>query len=78
MSDEPNGPRQGCFNAALIRLLRLDTRKTKVVVPRIFVGLAVEVTSNALDMSAGTVDNEWRFARAWMRRQTRQDRSHPS
>ena len=59
MSDEPNGPRQGCFKAALMRLLRLDTRQAMVVVLRLFVGLTVGETAHALDMSSGTVDNYW-------------------
>jgi RNA polymerase sigma factor (TIGR02999 family) len=54
---------------ALNKLERRDPRKTEVVLLRYFTGLSVEETANALGISPRTVDNEWRFARAWLRRE---------
>ena len=78
MCDEPSGQHQGRFKAVVIRLVRLDTRKPMAALPRCFVGLSAKKTAQALDMPGGTVDNGWRFARAWMCRQVARGQSHLS
>jgi RNA polymerase sigma factor (TIGR02999 family) len=52
---------------ALTRLESEDPRKGRIVELRYFAGLTVEETAAALDVSVGTVERDWRFARAWLR-----------
>ena len=54
---------------ALERLSKLDPRVFKVVNLRFFSGLSVEETARALDTSSRTVKRDWRFGRAWLRRE---------
>lgn len=54
---------------ALQRLAELDERKSKVLEMRFFGGLTVEETAAALRVSENTVIRDWRFARAWLRRE---------
>ena len=51
---------------ALQRLEREDARKARIVELRYFAGLTVEETAQALGVSVGTVEREWRFLRAWL------------
>jgi RNA polymerase sigma factor (TIGR02999 family) len=53
---------------ALSRLELSDPRKAQIVSLRYFAGLSIEETARALDLSAATVKNEWKFARAWLYR----------
>lgn len=53
----------------LAKLERIDPRKAEVVVLRYFAGLTVKETARVLGVSPKTVDNEWRFAKAWLRRE---------
>ena len=53
---------------ALSRLELSDPRKAQIVSLRYFAGLSIEETAAALDLSAATVKNEWKFARAWLYR----------
>ena len=54
---------------ALNRLQEVDPRQAQVVQLRYFAALTVDETAHALDLSPKTVNNEWRFARAWLHRQ---------
>jgi RNA polymerase sigma factor (TIGR02999 family) len=54
---------------ALDQLQEVDPRQAEVVLLRYFAGLTVEETANALDVSPKTVNNDWRFARAWLHRE---------
>ena len=56
---------------ALTRLARADERKAKVATLRLFTGATVEETADALGVSSITVMRDWRFARAWLRRELR-------
>lgn len=58
---------------ALNELERIDPRKARIVMLRYFVGMTIEETSLALNLSPGTVKNEWRFSRAWLYREMTQD-----
>jgi RNA polymerase sigma factor (TIGR02999 family) len=51
---------------ALGRLAALDPEKAEVVKLRYFVGLSVEETAEALDLSERTVRRHWTFAKAWL------------
>lgn len=55
------------LDRALDNLAALDARKSRVVECRFFAGMSME-TAAALDISPRTVQNEWTFARAWLRR----------
>jgi RNA polymerase sigma factor (TIGR02999 family) len=54
------------LDEALDRLEQQDPRVADVVRLRFFVGLSVEETAKALEMSERTVKREWSFARAWL------------
>ena len=54
---------------ALQRLAEMDERKSKVLEMRIFGGLTVEETAEAVGVAPNTVIRDWNFARAWLRRE---------
>jgi len=55
------------LDEAMDRLAALDARKARVVELRIFSGLSVAETAEALGVSDRTVEADWFFARAWLR-----------
>jgi RNA polymerase sigma factor (TIGR02999 family) len=57
------------LNEALERLTELNPRQSQVVECRFFVGLSVEETAEALDISPATVKRDWIAARAWLNRE---------
>lgn len=57
------------LNEALQELERTAPRQADVVKLRFFAGLSVDETANALDVSPRTVDNDWKFAKAWLHRE---------
>jgi RNA polymerase sigma factor (TIGR02999 family) len=61
---------------ALNALAQLDPRKNQVVELRFFGGLSVEETAEVLKVSAETVMRDWKFARAWLRRELSSARFH--
>ena len=50
----------------LERLAEFNPRHARVFELRCFGGLDVKETATVLDISAATVKNDWRFARAWL------------
>ena len=56
---------------ALCRLAELDARKAKVLELRLFGGLTIQETSEALSIATATVERELRMARAWVARRLR-------
>lgn len=48
---------------SLSRLEREDPRKAKIVMLRYFAGLSNEETAEVMQVSASTIEREWRFAR---------------
>jgi RNA polymerase sigma factor (TIGR02999 family) len=56
-------------DAALSRLERVDQRKARVAVLRLFAGASLEETAQSLGISVVTVTRDWRFARAWLTRE---------
>jgi RNA polymerase sigma factor (TIGR02999 family) len=61
------GPDVLRVEAAVERLEAQDPRKGEIVNLRYFAGLSNEETARALGLSAGTIEREWRFIRAWLR-----------
>ena len=57
------------LHEALEGLQTIDPRKAKVVEMRYFGGLSIEETANALGISIGAVNRDWRLARSWLIRQ---------
>lgn len=59
------------LDAALDGLAQFDERKCRVVEMRFFGGLSVEETAAVLNVSPATVMGDWRFAKAWLKREMR-------
>jgi RNA polymerase sigma factor (TIGR02999 family) len=58
-----------CVNESLERLTGLNPRLTLVVECRVFGGMSVKDTAEALSLSPATVKRDWTLARAWLRRE---------
>jgi RNA polymerase sigma factor (TIGR02999 family) len=56
------------LDEALAELERTEPRKAAVVKLRFFAGLTGDQAAEALGISPGTADNDWAYARAWLRR----------
>jgi RNA polymerase sigma factor (TIGR02999 family) len=54
-------------------LEKLDPRQSQTVELRFFGGLTVEEVAEVLGISPRTVKREWRLARAWLRREIKND-----
>ena len=57
------------FDETLERLEQLDPRTFQVVMLKFFSGLEMDQIAEQLSVSPSTVDRDWRFARAWMRKE---------
>ena len=57
------------LDEALLRLAALNLRQAQVVECRFFVGLSIEETAEALELSPATVKRDWTAARAWLNRE---------
>jgi RNA polymerase sigma factor (TIGR02999 family) len=55
------------LHEALDKLEAADKRKAEVVKLRFFVGLTIEEVAQALGISTSTADNDWAYARCWLR-----------
>ena len=51
------------------RLEQVDKRRSQIAVLRFFSGLTAEEIAEALGVSVETVHRDWRFTRAWLRRE---------
>lgn len=54
------------LDTVLTKLEAFDPRQAKIVDLRFFVGMNIEETAEALDISPATVKRDWRVARAWL------------
>jgi RNA polymerase sigma-70 factor, ECF subfamily len=54
---------------SLQRLAAMDARQSQIVELRFFGGMTVEEVAHVLGLSKSTVEEEWRMARAWLRRE---------
>ena len=57
------------LDAALEKLNALNARQASVIELRFFAELSIEETAAMLGVSHGTVESDWRFARAWLLRE---------
>lgn len=58
-----------CLDNALERLAEQDAHRARIVELRFFGGLTVDEIAAALNMSARSVERQWRYARAWLYRE---------
>jgi RNA polymerase sigma factor (TIGR02999 family) len=56
---------------AISRLGAIKSRYAQIAELRFMAGLTIEETADALNVSHGTIEREWNFARAWLRRELR-------
>lgn len=54
---------------ALTKLAKTDERKATIVECRYFIGLTIKEIADLLGISPKTVDRDWEFARAWLKRE---------
>jgi RNA polymerase sigma-70 factor (ECF subfamily) len=79
--DERLAPQDGraeeviALDEALSRLAETHPRRSQVVELRVFGGLTVEESAEALHVSVETIMRDWRFAKAWLARALNGDRS---
>jgi RNA polymerase sigma factor (TIGR02999 family) len=79
--DERLAPQEGrqdellALDEALNRLAETGPRRSQVVELRMFGGLTVEESAQALHVSEETIMRDWRFAKAWLSRELNRDRS---
>ena len=66
------------LDGALRQLADLDERQARIVELRFFGGLTGAEIAALLGISRRTVDRDWRFARAWLRRQLDGGPAHAS
>ena len=59
------------LNEVLDKLATIDPQQCRVVELRVFGGLTVEETAEALGISSRTVKREWSMAKAWLHKQIR-------
>jgi RNA polymerase sigma factor (TIGR02999 family) len=65
------------LDEALTQLAACDALKAEIVELRFFGGLSVEETAVTLKMAQRSVEREWTFARAWLRRELAHSRDKP-
>jgi len=63
------------LDEALTTLERDAPRQAEVVKLRFFAGLSIEETAKVMGVSAGTVKLDWAYARAFLKKQIRSERS---
>ena len=59
---------------ALERLATFDPRRAQVVEHRFFAGLTTRETAELMGVSTGTVERDWRAARAWLTMEMTQEK----
>jgi RNA polymerase sigma factor (TIGR02999 family) len=69
VTSEEKGADLLALDEALERLAAIDPRQSRVVELRVFAGLTLEETAQALNISPSTVRREWSTAKAWLHRQ---------
>jgi RNA polymerase sigma factor (TIGR02999 family) len=64
-----DGPRVDllALDEALEKLARQDQRKADLIKLRFFAGLTIEQAAQVLGISTSTADNDWAYARCWLR-----------
>lgn len=68
-SEQPRQVDLLVLDDAMTRLGKIKPRYTQVVELRYLAGLTIDETAAALNVSHATIEREWDFARAWLRRE---------
>jgi RNA polymerase sigma factor (TIGR02999 family) len=68
-SEQPQQVDLLVLDDAMTRLGRIKPRYTQVIELRYLAGLTIDETAAALNVSHATIEREWEFARAWLRRE---------
>jgi RNA polymerase sigma factor (TIGR02999 family) len=63
------------LDESLTRLAAMDPQQARVVELRVFAGLSVVQTAQALGISPATVKRDWSVAKAWLTREIREHES---
>jgi RNA polymerase sigma factor (TIGR02999 family) len=71
--DAVDADRVLALDALLERLAAMNTRAARIVEYRVFAGLTLEETADALEVSVKTVQRTWSTARAWLRKELARD-----
>jgi RNA polymerase sigma factor (TIGR02999 family) len=66
------------LNAALAKLESQDRRRAELVKLRFFAGLTISEAAQALGISESTADNDWAYARCWLRLEIERRPDEPS
>lgn len=66
------------LDEAMTRLGEIGPRYPRIVELRYLAGLTIEETAEVLNVSHATIEREWNFARAWLRRELRPGRLQPA
>lgn len=74
---DPSGDELLALHEALDKLEGKNRRKAEVVKLRFFAGLTNEQAAAALGISTSTADNDWAYARSWLRLEMNRDRGQP-
>ncbi len=59
---------------ALEKLEKLDSRKADVVKSRVFWGLSIDEIAKSLGVGRATVDRDWSFTKAWLKKEIAEGR----
>jgi RNA polymerase sigma factor (TIGR02999 family) len=70
------GPEILALSEALGALEQIDSRKHQIVMLRFFGGLTCPQCAAAINRSQRSVERDWRYARAWLRKRLTDDASH--
>ncbi len=65
------------LDEALQKLEQIDSRKAQLVKLRFFAGLTTAQAAQALGVSVATADNDWTYARSWLRLEMSGNRGEP-
>jgi RNA polymerase sigma factor (TIGR02999 family) len=55
------------LNEALVKLENKDQRQAELIKLRFFAGMTIDEAAGALGISTSTADNDWAYARCWLR-----------
>ncbi len=69
LTEEPAPDELLALEEALLILEKEDERKGEVVMLRYFAGLTIDETAGMLGISPVTVERDWNYAKAWLRRE---------